>query len=213
MCSTFQAKGHEFLNTNTVWSHHSCCLVAVMSDSFVIPWTVAHQAPQSLGFPRQEYWSELPFASPGTLPNPGMEPMFPALQADSLPLSHQGNLVSQLDDYKGAQFYLDPNCSDPYLLTGCRLNLIKSAPHLCSQSSLSASITKQHLVFSSLVYTSTCQQSATQKVACRSVIASINICTISGMFCRDTPYRGMMYLLLCYFFFFQRECSAGDALI
>ena len=49
---------------------------------FASPWTVAHQAPLSLGFPRQEYGSGLPFPSPGDLPNPGIEPVslaFPAL--------------------------------------------------------------------------------------------------------------------------------------
>ena len=45
-----------------------------MSDSFVIPWTVARQAPLSVGFPRQEYWSGLPFLPPGDLPDPGTEP-------------------------------------------------------------------------------------------------------------------------------------------
>ena len=50
-----------------------------MSDSFVAPWTVAHQAPLSMGFPRQEYWSGLPLPSPGDLPNPGTEPESPAL--------------------------------------------------------------------------------------------------------------------------------------
>ena len=48
------------------------------------PWTVAHQAPPSMGFSRQEYWSGLPFPSPGDLPNPGVEPGSPALQADAL---------------------------------------------------------------------------------------------------------------------------------
>ena len=48
------------------------------------PWTVAHQAPLSMGFSRQEYWSGLPCSSPGDLPNPGIEPGSPALQADSL---------------------------------------------------------------------------------------------------------------------------------
>ena len=43
----------------------------------------------TMGFPRQEYWSGLPFSSLGHLPNPGIEPTFAALQADSLPLSHQ----------------------------------------------------------------------------------------------------------------------------
>ena len=47
-------------------------------------WTVAGQAPQSMGFYRQEYWSGLPFPSPEDLPNPGIEPRFPTLQADAL---------------------------------------------------------------------------------------------------------------------------------
>ena len=50
-----------------------------MSDSLVTPWTVAHQAPLSMGFPRQEYWSGLPFPSAGDLPNPGTKPVSPAL--------------------------------------------------------------------------------------------------------------------------------------
>ena len=51
---------------------------------FVTPWTVAHQAPPSMGFFGQEYWSGLPFPSPGDLPDPGIEPRSPALQADAL---------------------------------------------------------------------------------------------------------------------------------
>ena len=51
---------------------------------FATPWTVAHQAPPSMGFSRQEYWSGLPFPSPGALPHPGIEPRSPALQADAL---------------------------------------------------------------------------------------------------------------------------------
>ena len=60
-----------------------------MSDSFATPWTVAHQAPLSLGFRKQEYWSGLPCPPPGDLPNPKVEPespVAPVLQADSLPL-------------------------------------------------------------------------------------------------------------------------------
>ena len=49
-----------------------------------MPWTVACQAPLSMGFPRQEYWSGLPFLSPGDLLDPGIKPPSPALQADSL---------------------------------------------------------------------------------------------------------------------------------
>ena len=58
------------------------------------PWTVACQAPLSMGFPRQEYWNGLPFLSPGDLPDPGIEAVSPACQADSLPVSHLGNLSS-----------------------------------------------------------------------------------------------------------------------
>jgi len=50
-----------------------------MSDSFVTPWTVAHQAVSSMGFSRQEYWSGMPFPSPGNLPDPEIKPMSPAL--------------------------------------------------------------------------------------------------------------------------------------
>ena len=60
-----------------------------MSDS-LIPCTATHQAPLSLGFSRQEYWSGLPFSSPGDLPNPGVEPGSPELQADSLPYEPPG---------------------------------------------------------------------------------------------------------------------------
>ena len=49
-----------------------------MSDSMIL-WTVAHQAPLSMGFPRQEYWNRLPFSSPGDLPDPGIELTSPAL--------------------------------------------------------------------------------------------------------------------------------------
>ena len=53
-------------------------------------WTVARQAPLSLGFPRQEYWSRLPCPLPGDLPNPGIEPRSPTLQANSLPAELPG---------------------------------------------------------------------------------------------------------------------------
>ena len=57
---------------------------------FVTPWTVAHQAPLSMGFSRQEYGSGLPFPSPGDLPDLGIEPRTPALLADSYQLRGQG---------------------------------------------------------------------------------------------------------------------------
>ena len=56
----------------------------------VTPWTVAYQAPPSMGFSRQEYWSGLPFPSPGALPDPGIESWSPTLQADALPSEPPG---------------------------------------------------------------------------------------------------------------------------
>ena len=67
--------------------------VCPVAQSCTTPWTVACQAPLSMRLPRQEYWSRLPFPSPGDLPNPGIEPTSSALLVDSLPLSHPGNLL------------------------------------------------------------------------------------------------------------------------
>ena len=64
-------------------------LVIKSFSTLVTPWTIALQAPLSMGFPRQEYQSELPFPSPRDLPNPGIEPVSP-WQEDSLSLSHLG---------------------------------------------------------------------------------------------------------------------------
>ena len=55
-----------------------------MSNSLRPPWTVAYQASPSMGFSRQEYWSGLPFSSPGDLPDSGVKPRSPALEADAL---------------------------------------------------------------------------------------------------------------------------------
>ena len=60
---------------------------------FVIPWTAARQAPLSMGFSRQEYWSGLPFPTPEGLPNPGIKPRSPASQADSLPSEPPGKPI------------------------------------------------------------------------------------------------------------------------
>ena len=60
---------------------------------FATPWTVAYQALRSMGFSRQEYWSGLPFPSPGDLPNPGIEPGSPALQTDALPSEPLGKPI------------------------------------------------------------------------------------------------------------------------
>ena len=81
-----------------------CVCVCVRTQSlscvqlFVTPWTVARQAPLSMEFSRQEYWSGLPFPTPGDLPDPVVEPaslMSPELQADSLPSEPLGKPQNQ----------------------------------------------------------------------------------------------------------------------
>ena len=66
--------------------HHLKVKVKLLSRVrlFATPWTVAYQAPLSMAFSRQEYWSGLPFPSPGDLPDPGIEPWSPAFQEDTL---------------------------------------------------------------------------------------------------------------------------------
>ena len=66
-------------------------LVAKLCPTLVTPLTIACQAPLFMGFSRQEYWSGLSFPSPGYLPNPGIKPTSPALQADSLPAGYEGS--------------------------------------------------------------------------------------------------------------------------
>ena len=87
------------------WKDHGCFFlyftlkVKVKSLScvrlFATPWTVAHQAPLSIGFSRQEYWSGLPFPSPEDLPVPGIEPRSPSLQADALTSEPLGKPLSK----------------------------------------------------------------------------------------------------------------------
>ena len=65
-------------------------LMAHHVQLFVMLWTIAHQSPLSKGFSRQDYWRGLPFLFPGDLPDPGISPGPPALQAGSLPLEPPG---------------------------------------------------------------------------------------------------------------------------
>ena len=97
---------------------------------FATPWTVTRQAPLSVGFSTQEYWSELPFPSPGELPNPEMEPVSSALQADTLPLSH----------WEASDLLLLLNCSvmsdslRPHGQQHPRLPCPSPSPGVCSNS-------------------------------------------------------------------------------
>ena len=93
-----RGKGNEHLDASCKVLHilqiavaAICCLVTESYPTLATPWTVAHQAPLSMGFSRQEYWSGLPFSSPGDLSNPGIEPGSPTLQADALLSEPPGN--------------------------------------------------------------------------------------------------------------------------
>ena len=73
---------------------------------FATPWTVAYQAPLSMGFSKQECWSGLPFPSPGDLPDPGIEPGSPSLQADALPSEPPGKPQILQDNIKISTYLL-----------------------------------------------------------------------------------------------------------
>ena len=81
----------EFRKSSIIQGTCACKVTSVMSDSRNIV-DCSPQAPLSKGVSRQEYWSGLPCPPPGDLPDPGIEPAFPDLQADSLLLNHQGSL-------------------------------------------------------------------------------------------------------------------------
>ena len=83
-CLTFFPAKLSFLNVRSEVKSLSCVRL------FVTPWTVAYQASPSMGFSRQAYWSGLPFPSPGDLPDPGIKPESPVLQADALPSEPTG---------------------------------------------------------------------------------------------------------------------------
>ena len=94
-----------------------------MSDYFATPWTVAGQALLSMGFPRQEYWSGLPFDSSGDLPDSGIKPTSPASQAYSLLLSHRPSPEGLLARYKRRESWkLEGNVaySDKEIVTDIR---------------------------------------------------------------------------------------------
>ena len=78
----------KLLLPGIVWDHSHKLLSRGLL--FATPWTVTYQAPPSMGFSRKEYWSGLPFPSLGDLPNPGIEPWSPTLQADALPSEPPG---------------------------------------------------------------------------------------------------------------------------
>ena len=84
---------------------------------FVTLWAIAHQAPLSMGFSRQEYWSGLPCRLPENVPSPGVEPTSPALQADSVPLSHWGSPHMCMNGQKGVFVIIISEWGFGWLLT------------------------------------------------------------------------------------------------
>ena len=87
--SSYIISQEEFIQATCV----SVCVRTLRRLRLFVPlWTVARQAPPSMGFPRQEYWSGLPFPSLRDLPNPGIKPRSPTLQADSLASEPRGTV-------------------------------------------------------------------------------------------------------------------------
>ena len=94
------------LNMISLACMHACSVTSIVSNSATL-WTVTCQAPLAVGFSRQEYWSGLPCPPPRDLPNSGIEPGSPALQADALLLSHWGSWYPKTSH---ALISLDWNC-------------------------------------------------------------------------------------------------------
>ena len=98
------------------------------------PWTAAYQAPQSLGFSRQEHWSGLPFPSPGDLPEPGIEPRSPTLQTDALPSepprkSNLDSIFKSRDITLPTKVCLVKAMVFPVVVYGCESWTVKKAEH------------------------------------------------------------------------------------
>ena len=107
---------------------------------FATPWTVAYWAPLSMAFSRQEYWSGLPFSSPGDLPDPGIEPGSPVLQADTLPSEPEKKIYKHL-------FYPYEDGQDTKLCV-FRLNnyeVIVPLPRFLTPLDIMLSFTKRHI--------------------------------------------------------------------
>ena len=103
---------------NLVTGHPRECMLSCFHHVhlFATPWTVAHKALLSIGFSRQEYWSGLPFPSPGGLPDPGIEPRSPTLQADALTSEPPGksliNVRTLINLLKDSQLKNKKTCTD-----------------------------------------------------------------------------------------------------
>ena len=95
------------------------------------PWTVAHQAPPSMGFSRQEYWRGLPFPFPGNLLDPGIEPGSPAFQADALTSEPPGKPRQNKAPRKDAHVQIPGACECHVTWLCCVCLVAQSCPTLC----------------------------------------------------------------------------------
>ena len=114
---------------------------------FATPWTVAYKAPLSMEFSRQEYWSGLPFLSPGDFPNPGIKPRSPALQAGTLPSEPPGKPLLACEMSAIVQ-YFEHSLALPFFGTGMKTDLFLSCSHAefskCA-GILSVALSQHHL--------------------------------------------------------------------
>ena len=97
-----------------------CAYSLIHVQLFVIQWIVASQVSCPWGFSRQEYWSGQPFPSPGYLPNPGIKPRSPALQADSLPAEPQGKPKNTVAGSLSLLQGIFPTCGWNSVLPHCK---------------------------------------------------------------------------------------------
>ena len=95
---------------------------------FSTPWAAAYQVPPFMGFSRQDYWSGLPFPSPGDLPDPGIEPRSPTLWADALPTNLHSILKSR-DVTLPTKVHLVKAMVFPVVMYGCESWTMKKAEH------------------------------------------------------------------------------------
>ena len=129
-----------YARTTSLYVAHACDQSLRCTQLFVTPRTVACQAPLSMGFSRQEYWSGLPFLPAGDLPHPGIEPWSPTWQADSLPSEPPGKpklhiyMVGNINDKvkSGKYFSLSWQmaCNLPGLFEQNALSLSSQQPKL-----------------------------------------------------------------------------------
>ena len=114
-----------------------------MSNSFATPWAAAHQTPLSMGFPRQEYWSRLPFPSPGDLSKAGIEPTSPALQAffTTEPPQKPSSMVQSVQSLSRVQLLATP------WITACQASLsITNSQSLPKPMSVESVMPSNHLI-------------------------------------------------------------------